>query len=65
MKYLVVACILLFPPESSTREPRQAPARWSGKADDRVPLPRLGICPGGFEAWSYDGKRGEICVRRA
>ena len=65
MKWICLACTLLFPPEAATREPRQAPARWSGKADDRVPLPELGVCPGSFEAWQWDVKRGPICVRRA
>lgn len=64
MKWICLSLTLLFPPEAATRD-RPAPARWSGKPDDRIPLPRLGVCPGGFEAWQWDGKRGKICVRRA
>lgn len=65
MKYLLVACAALFPIGDATHEPRPVPARWSGGRADRIPLPKLGVCPGGFEAWTYDKRRGAICVRRA
>ena len=65
MKWIFIACAALFPIGGATHEPRQAPARWSGARDDRIPLPELGVCPGSFEAWSYDRRRGKICVRRA
>ena len=65
MKWICLAAALLFPPEAATREPHRAPSRWSGKPDDRIPLPQLGVCPGDFEPWVYDTRRGAICVRRA
>jgi hypothetical protein len=66
MKYALVALSLLLPAEDAAHNPRPAQARWSGGRADRIPLPDPGgACPGGFEAWSYDRKRGAICVRRA
>lgn len=63
MKWLLVTCSMLLPIGDATREPRPAPTRWPGSFDDRIPLPKLGVCPGSFEAW-VDGKR-KICVRIA
>lgn len=65
MKYLLVTCSMLLPTADTDRDPRPAPTRWPGKSDDCVPLPRLGVCPGSFEAWVYDERHGKICVRRA
>jgi len=65
MKWLFVVCATLLPTADTDREPRPAPTRWPGKSDDRIPLPRLGVCPGGFEAWQWDAKRAIICIRRA
>lgn len=64
MKWLLLAIAVLFPNEESNDQ-RAAPARWSGGLADHIPLPERGVCPGGFEPWTYDRKRAAICVRRA
>lgn len=65
MKWLLVTCSMLLPTGDTDREPRPAPTRWPGERYDRAPLPRLGVCPGSFEAWTYDKRSGAICIRRA
>jgi hypothetical protein len=65
MKWLLIACSMLLPTGDTDRDPRPAPTRWQQPAE-RLPRPDAdGDCPGSFEAWVYDKRRGAICVRRA
>ena len=65
MKWAFLALAALFPFGDATHEPIPAPTRWQQPAE-RLPRPdAAGVCPGAFEAWTYDREHGAICVRRA